>query len=63
MLFFAVGGRDGIHSAVYIADDILFTKNGSTVVSPWLFMKLDRLVAYYESQSEDFEIRAYRKRE
>ena len=63
VLFFAVGGQDGIHSAVYIADDIVFTKNGSTAVSPWLFMKLDRLVSYYESLSEGLQIRGYRKRE
>ena len=29
------------HTTVYIADDILFTKNGASVYKPWVLMKLD----------------------
>lgn len=38
---------EGIHSAVYIADDIVFTKNGDNYVQPWMLMRLDNLVAKY----------------
>jgi hypothetical protein len=31
---------DAFHSCVYIADDIVFTKNGRNIVSPWVMMKV-----------------------
>jgi hypothetical protein len=40
---------DGIHSATYVADGIVFTKNGSSMSAPWIFMKLSDLVTYYET--------------
>jgi len=30
-----------VHAAVYLADDLLFTKNGSTSLAPWLLMRAD----------------------
>jgi len=36
-LFFAPD-QSIVHSAVYIADDILFTRNGTSFTSPWLLM-------------------------
>jgi len=39
----------GIHSATFVAEDIVFTKNGSNISAPWLLMKLPELVAYYET--------------
>ncbi len=38
---------DAFHSCVYIADDIVFTKNGRNVLSPWIFMKLDDVRKIY----------------
>ena len=38
---------DAFHSCVYIADDIVFTKNGRNVLSPWIFMKLDDVKKIY----------------
>lgn len=38
---------NGIHSAVYIADDLVFTKNGENFVQPWMLMRLNHLVAKY----------------
>jgi len=40
---------DGIHSAVFVADDIVFTKNGSNMAAPWIFMRLADLQTYYET--------------
>jgi hypothetical protein len=37
----------GIHSAVYVAADIYFTKNGSNVAAPWMLMRYEDLSAYY----------------
>lgn len=36
-----------VHSAVYIADDICFTKNGSSVVSPWMLATIPDLTDQY----------------
>jgi hypothetical protein len=38
----------GIHSAVYIAGDVVFTKNGVSIAAPWIFMRLADVVTYYE---------------
>jgi hypothetical protein len=36
-----------IHSAVYIADDICFTKNGATAVHPWMLATVSDLIDHY----------------
>jgi hypothetical protein len=38
---------NAIHSAVYIADDIVFTKNGNNYAQPWVLMRLPHLMAIY----------------
>jgi hypothetical protein len=38
-----------IHSAIFLADDIVFTKNGNTHMQPWTLMRLDDLLATYPS--------------
>jgi hypothetical protein len=43
---------DLYHVAVYIADDLLFTKNGMSPVSPWTIMPLERVKDYYRAQSD-----------
>jgi hypothetical protein len=40
---------EGIHSATYVADDIVFTKNGSSMAAPWIFVNLQDLLTYYET--------------
>jgi hypothetical protein len=35
------------HSAVYLADDIVFTKNGNNFRQPWMFMRIPDLLATY----------------
>lgn len=49
----------GIHSCVYVADDIVFTKNGASVASPWTLKRLSDVIAYYETQGA-VEINVYR---
>jgi uncharacterized protein YfaT (DUF1175 family) len=36
-----------IHMVVYIADDVVFTKEGSSSWHPWTLMKWDDLMAHY----------------
>jgi hypothetical protein len=35
------------HSAVYLADDLVFTKNGNNYVTPWIIMRLADLHGGY----------------
>ena len=37
------------HSAVYLADDIVFTKNGNNYRQPWMLMRIPDLLATYPS--------------
>jgi hypothetical protein len=36
-----------IHTAVYVADNFVFTKNGSRYATPWIFMRVDDVKAFY----------------
>ncbi len=49
VIFLVNSKGDGIHSATYVADGIVFTKNGSSMSAPWIFMKLSDLLTYYET--------------
>ena len=40
---------NAIHSAVYLADDIVFTKNGNNYTQPWTLMRLKDLLASYSA--------------
>jgi hypothetical protein len=42
---------DGVpqHAAVFIADDVVFTKNGGNQRQPWLLMKVEDMLARYPS--------------
>jgi hypothetical protein len=46
VMFFTPEGR-GIHSCVYVADGIVFTKNGPSPAVPWLLARLEDVTAYY----------------
>lgn len=51
-----------IHSCVYIADDIVFTKNGASSVMPWILMKLSDVTAFYPADPP-LTITAFRRRD
>lgn len=42
-----------IHSAVFIADDIVFTKNGSTSIYPWMLSTIPDLLKQYSFHATD----------
>jgi hypothetical protein len=50
-----------IHSAVYIADDIVFTKNGNNYRQPWMLMRLKNLLATYAANGKP-RVAVYRDR-
>lgn len=48
ILFFVDAEKgDAFHSCVYLADDIVFTKNGRNQLSPWILMKIDEVKRIY----------------
>ena len=51
-----------VHSCVYIADNIVFTKNGPGFPVPWLLSPLDSVVAFY-SIGPKLEVRRYRAKD
>ncbi len=51
-----------IHSCVYIADDIVFTKNGSSSIMPWILMNLSDVIAFYPAEPP-LTISAFRRRD
>ena len=61
LVMYFVGDRT-IHSCVYLADDIVFTKNGNTSSRPWMFMHLDDMKSYYPTP-KPLEVRYYRKKD
>lgn len=51
------------HMAVYIADDVVFTKNGAGSVRPWILMKMDALLASYPANFKINLVYLHRKAE
>lgn len=39
--------QEPLHACVYVAGDIVFTKNGATVFSPWVLMSYRDMLDYY----------------
>jgi hypothetical protein len=52
---------NAIHSAVYLAEDIVFTKNGNNYAQPWMLMHLKDLLADYSSDGPP-KLAVYRNR-
>lgn len=55
-------GERGVHSCVYIADDIVFTKNGPSFSTPWQLARLENVIEFY-SLTGPLEVRRYRRRQ
>ncbi len=48
IILFLDSAGNAIHSAVYIAGDLVFTKNGNNIAQPWKLTHLKSLTARYE---------------
>jgi hypothetical protein len=51
-----------IHSCVFVAGDIVFTKNGGAESAPWILMNLPDLIAFYPADPP-LTVRAYRRKD
>ena len=47
MVVFSTPDGNIIHSAIYLADDIVFTKNGATAIHPWMLATISDLLKQY----------------
>jgi hypothetical protein len=61
LVLFVAEANKVIHSAVFIADDILFTKNGNSAANPWMFMRLGDMKDYYVA-AKPLEVRFVRRK-
>lgn len=50
---------EAVHSCNYIADDIVYTKNGETLAAPWLLMKMADVKRFYGAD-QPVSLRGYR---
>jgi hypothetical protein len=57
--------KDGdlaLHMCVYVADEVVFTKNGASTIAPWVLMKLPEMLKEYISE-RPVKMIVYRKKE
>ena len=50
---------NGLHTCVYIADDIVLTKNGENILSPWVLLYISDVTKIYK-RSPTTAIQGYR---
>jgi len=50
-----------VHMCVYLADEVVFTKNGRDCMAPWVLMKLPDMLAWYPAK-EPFAVAVFRQR-
>lgn len=63
LVFFSLKNGDIIHSCVYLAANLVFTKNGDSVFQPWSIMDLDDVKQIYSYLSPDgVELQYWRNR-
>jgi hypothetical protein len=47
LMFIDAKNGGAVHSCTYVADDIVYTKNGESLVTPWMLMKLKEVKRQY----------------
>jgi hypothetical protein len=60
LFFLDTANGDAFHSCVYLADDIVFTKNGPSLATPYVFSTMQDMLAFYPS-SEKISLTYYRR--
>jgi hypothetical protein len=61
LFFLNKDSGDAYHSCVYLADNLVFTKNGRNILSPWLIMKREDVEKIYLYRG-DGRIQGFRKK-
>ncbi|MFN7141027.1 MAG: hypothetical protein ACK4UN_16980, partial [Limisphaerales bacterium] len=63
LILFREPNGEVVHSATYIAEDVVFTKNGEGVYQPWLFMKATDVIAVYSNVYGRVTATLYRRKD
>lgn len=50
-----------VHLCIYLADDVVFTKNGGDYMQPWVLMKIPDMLAYYNAR-EPAQVTVFRSK-
>lgn len=58
---FADSNGNHFHAAVYLADNLVFGKNGTSSLSPWTIVPIERLKGYYVEHAGDWNVTFYRR--
>ncbi len=51
------------HVAVYLADNLVFTKNGYFSLAPWTIVPMDQLKGHFAEHAGDWHITYYRRKD
>jgi hypothetical protein len=51
------------HVAVYLAEDLVFTKNGYFSLAPWTIVPIDRLKGHFAEHRDDWKVTYYRRKD
>jgi hypothetical protein len=60
VVMLVVNGGEVIHTAIYLADELVFTKNCNSSCHPWMLMKLEDLRSFFPAH-QPTEIRFFRQ--
>ena len=60
LLMLTSANNQALHMCVFIADDMVFTKNGANTQQPWVLMKLPEMLSQYDRE-KPFQVRVYRR--
>jgi len=61
LMFVEAQTGGALHSCVYLADDLVFTKNGDNLLTPWILVRISDLKQVYFSD-RDGTVQAYRRK-
>src|SRR5262249_10623525 len=53
--------KTALHMCVYVADEVVFTKNGANAVQPWVLMKIPEMLGIYD-RLRPFQMVYYRRK-
>ncbi|MBC7783339.1 MAG: hypothetical protein H7144_05820 [Burkholderiales bacterium] len=62
LILLADAGGNAVHAASFIADDIVFTKNGENYTQPWILMRMEDMLDTYRIKTQDLQVLCYRKK-
>jgi hypothetical protein len=55
------GGGNLFHVAVYLADGLVFGKNGASRLAPWTILPIERLKGHYPEYADDWHVTFHRR--